>query len=74
MKMRCSLQLCFALVLASLWQVSEAAAIKEKNISSNRNNATVDDSGELEFVCDWNCEARNRMNLAFIERKILIFI
>ena len=72
--MRCSLQLCFALVLASLWQVSEAAAInlKEKILSSYRNNATVDDSGELEFVCDWNCEARYRMNLAFIERKILI--
>ena len=77
MKMHCTLQLCFALLLITLWRVSEATETKEDVVLSYENRTTVDESNEQEFKCGWNCkymdsDLNDDMNWAFRKGKVLL--
>ena len=77
MKMHCTLQLCFALLLITLWLVSEATETKEDVVLSYENRTTVDESNEQEFKCGWNCKymdsnLNDDMNWAFRKGKVLL--
>ena len=70
MKMHCTLQLCFALLLTALGLVSEATESKVDVVS------TVE-SSEQEFKCGWNCEymesdVSHSVNWAFRTGELLL--
>ena len=70
MKMHCTLQLCFALLLTALGRVSEATESKVDVVS------TVE-SSEQEFKCGWNCEymesdVSHNVNWAFRTGELLL--
>ena len=76
MKMHCTLQLCFALLLTALWRVLEATESKGDVVSSYENRTTVE-SSEQEFKCGWNCEymesdVSHSVNWAFRTGKLLL--
>ena len=76
MKIHCTLQLCFALLLTALWRVSEATESKGDVVSSYENRTTVE-SIEQEFKCGWNCEYMesdviHSVNWAFRTRELLL--
>ncbi|KAJ7390661.1 Multidrug resistance-associated protein 1 [Desmophyllum pertusum] len=63
----------------AFWRISEATEIKDSDVSSYRNRATLDGFSKQEFNCGWSCKVmesdlNNSINTAFNEGKILISI
>ncbi len=73
-----SFQLYFALLIATLYQISQATAVKA-TVWSSSNRSTLNGFSEQELKCVWRCKVNrtdinNSINTAFTEGKILIIL